>query len=344
MARPIVNKIQPFDADKAYDISISWTGNRAYANRVIIYDNKTNDIVFDDTVSTFDLTHTIPACTLKNGGVWVIEAQIYDEENIASALSEKVLFYTFETPAFYFDNLSEGEKITGASFSASIYYASSDWENISSYHFYLYDSTKKELLKSNAFYDDADMNYTYRGLENDTLYYIRCVGVTVHGMPLDTGYVEIHVKYENPNTYARIYTTALPNQGCIQVSSNLIIIQYNGTEEFTYQDNMIDLREKTLYYNEGFIIEDDFTILLRGKNLWQTADLLKMGNNDMGLTLSSRIYTDGKLRFRLLVPNGVCNYLLYSDAQVFTNQDILTIAVRRKNHLYQIEVFKESGE
>lgn len=341
MARPILNKIQPFDANKDYEISISWTGNRAYANRIIIRDNDSNSVLFDDTVSTFALKHKIPAYTLTNGKSWIIEAQVYDEENIASALSEKVLFYTFATPDFYFENIPEGSKITNASFAASVHYYSQDWENISSYNFYLYDATKKELFESNVYNDDTNISYTYRGLDNNTVYYFRCVGVTVHGMELDTGYVEVNVYYENPNTYARIYTTALPNQGCIQVASNLIIIQYNGTDEFEYQDGMIDLRDKTLYYDDGFLIENDFTLLLRGKNLWQTAEILKMSNGKSGLSLNSRIYTDGKLRFRLLVPNGVNNYLLYSDPQTFTNDDILTIALKRKDNLYQLEVFRE---
>ena len=58
---------------------------------------------------------------------------------------------------------------------------------------------------------------------------------------------------------------------------------------------MIDLRDKTLYYDEGFLIKDDFTVIIRGVHLWQNADILKMKNDVSGLTLSSHIYTDGKL-------------------------------------------------
>lgn len=343
MAKPIVMKITSFDANKPYEITLSWLGNRAHANRIIIYDNQTNKLVFDDMVSSFALKHTIPAYTLTNGKKYVIQAQIYDVENIPSPLSDKVLFYTFETPDFYFNNIPENDKITNASFSASVYYYSPDWEDISTYKFYLYDSTKHQLLESNTMTDSFNISYTYRGLENNTVYYIRCVGVTVNEMELDTGYVEITVKYENPNAYSRIYATTLPSQGCVQVASNLIIIQYNGTDSFEYIDGMIDLRDKTLYYDEGFLIKDDFTVLIRGINLWQTADIFKMNNGNLGLTLSSRIYGEGKLRFRLLVPNGVCNYVLYSDEQVFENEDMVTIAIRRKNNVYQLKVFVEIG-
>lgn len=341
MAKPIIKKITPFDANLDYEIDIFWTGSRAHANRVIIYDNESNNVIFDDTITSFSLKHKIPAYTLANGKSWVIQAQTFDEENIASALSDKVLFHTLETPDFYFSNLPENNKITNASLAASVYYYSSDWENISSYIFYLYDSTKKLLTQSAALSDDVSINYVYRGLENNTDYYIRCVGNTVNGMSLDTGYILIGVKYENPNTYARIYADSIPTQGCVQVSSNLIILQYNGSDSFDYEDGMIDLIGKTLYYDEGFLIEDDFTVLLRGMNLWQNADLLKMKNGQSGLTLSSHIYGGEKLRFKLAVPNGINTYIIYSDEQVFESGDMITVAIRRKNNVYQLKVFIE---
>ena len=112
-----------------------------------------------------------------------------------------------------------------------------------------------------------------------------------------------------------------------------MIIQYNGTDTFEYIDGMIDLRDKILYYDKGFLIKDDFTVLIRGIHLWQTAEIFKMSNGNLDLTLSSRIYHNGQLRFRLLVPNGASNYLLYSDPQVFENEDMISIAIRRKNNV-----------
>lgn len=339
MAKPQIKHITPFDANKDYEITLSWMGNRAHANRIIIYDNDTNDVVFDDMVSSFALKHIIPAYTLTNGKKYVIQAQTYDVENIPSPLSDKVLFYTFTTPDFYFEDLSENSVVSNSSFTAAIHYHSADWENISKYIFYLYDASKKQLVKSNEMTDDSDISYAYKGLDNNTVYYVRCVGVTVNGMELDTGYVEITVKYENPNTYARIYATPLPSQGCIQVATNLVIIDYIGDETFEYIDGMIDLREKTLYYNQGFMIKDDFTVLIRGINLWQNADIFEMSNGKLDLKLSSRIYTNDTLRFKLLVPNGVSNYLLYSEALKFSNTDMISIFIRRKNNVYELKVF-----
>ncbi len=342
-ARPIIQKITPFDAAKDYEIALTWLGSRAHANRIVICDNNTNSVVFDDTVSSFSLKHLIPAHTLSNNRKYTIEAQVYDVENIPSALSAKVLFYTFATPDFYFEDATEDFLITSSSYPAAVHYYSEDWEELGKYMFYLYDSSRKLLIQSTEMTDDHEISYTYKGLDNNTTYYVRCTGVTVNGMELDTGYTKIHVKYENPNTYARIYATPLPSQGCIQVATNLIIIQYNGTDSFDYIDGMIDLRDKTLYYDSGFLIKDDFTVIIRGINLWQTADLFKMNNGILGLTLSSRIYNDGRLRFRLMVPNGIGHYLLYSAPQVFGNEDMVTIAIRRKGNVYQLKVFVELG-
>lgn len=341
MAKPYIQHITPFDANKSFEITISWMGNRSGSNRIIIADNQTNEVVFDDTVASFSLKHTIPAYTLENNKKYTIQAQVYDLNSIASVLSDKVLFCTFATPEFYFEGL-DSPLIESSSFTANVHYYSADGEPLSKYKFYLYDHSKKQLFVTDEMADDHSISYTYKGLDNNTFYYIRCVGVTVNSMELDTGYVEINVKFENPNEYARLYATPLPSQGCIQVASNIIIIQYNGTDSFEYIDGMIDLRDKTLYYDKGFLIKDDFTVLIRGMNLWQTADIFKMCNPELGLTLSSRIYTDNTLRFRLLVPNGVSNHLLYSEPQVFENKDMLTIAIRRKNNVYQLKVFVDN--
>lgn len=343
MAKPHIMQIRPFDANYDYEISISWLGNRAHANRIVIYDYKTNDLIFDDTVSTYALKHTIPAHTLTNGRNYIIQAQTFDVENIASPLSDKVMFYAFETPEFYFRDIKENLLIDNSSFTVSVYYYSPDFEDINKFVFYLYDATKKELLHSEEFIDNNEynMNYTYKGLDNDTVYYIRCTGVTVNGMELDTGYIEIMVKFENPNTYARIYAIPRPEQGCIQVSTNLIIIDYTGDDVFDYIDGtMIDLRDKVLYYDQGFNIDGDFTVLIRGMHLWQTKEIFAMENDKFRLSLSSRIYTDGTLRFRLLVPNGIGDYLLYSEPLVFNNEDMMTIGIRRVNDVYQLKVFE----
>lgn len=44
-----------------------------------------------------------------------------------------------------------------------------------------------------------------------------------------------------------------------------------------------------------------------------------------------------------MVPNGVCNYLIYSDELAFENTDMVNIMFRRINNVYQLKVFVDYG-
>lgn len=354
MAKPIIKKITPFDVTEGTEIEIMWTGEIPSSHKVMIYNNETDVEVYNKTVDTPSLKHTINPNDInskfpdfKNGGIWYMRVQIYDRAGIASTLSDKVLFYTFTKPDFYFqersektdtyERLEDGYLVKKSSYQANVYYHSIDNENISSYEFYIYDNTKYFLNKTDTLHDIENIVYSYRGLENRTEYYIRCKGITVNGMELDTDYVKISVDYENPSQYAMLYAKTLEEQGCVQLSSNIIVIEADGEEIYNYEDGFIDLDDKTLIYSKGFEIDDDFSLAISGKHLWQTDTILTLNNEVDSFSLTSRIYTDGKLRFRLLISNGVTNYIIYSEALEFTNEDVITILIKRKDNIYDIE-------
>lgn len=346
MAKPIIKKVTPFDVNKGTEIEIMWTGERATAHRVMIYDNATDELVYDEKVTTYSLKHVIapnPNEKFVNGGTWYMRVQVYDQTDTASVLSDKVLFYTFNTPSFWFVNengekLVDGYTIEKSSYQANVYYESIDGEKISSYEFYIYDNTKHILLQTNKLNDADNIVYTYRGLTNNAQYYLQCKGTTINGMELDTGLVTVNIVYSNQTKYAMVYAEPLVDQGCVQISSNIKLIQYNGTEVFQYEDGLIDLRNKILYYDDGFEVDNDFSIAICGKNLWQTDRLIRMSNGVDSFEISSRIYTDNTLRFRLLVFNGVSNYIVYSDPiNKFSNENFVTVLIKRQGSLYDIE-------
>lgn len=343
MAKPIIGTLKPIDALLDSTIKFSWSGKRAYSNRLVVYNNTDLSVAFDDTVATYKFEHTIPANTLKNGNQYVIEVYVTDMYGETSAASNKVSLYTAETPTFQFADTPW--LIDSSIYTANIRFHSNDWEELSQYKFYLYDVNKKLLHETDSiFLDETEtVSYTYRSLINDSIYYIRATGVTVSGLELDTGMREINVKYENQATYSRVYAENLPDIGCIKVSSNLIIIQYNGDQEFNYQDGMIDLRGSSIFYDNGFMLDDDFTVVIRGKYLWHEGILFMMSNGQYDITLSSRFYPGGQLRYKLEVPNGMNTYVRYSDPMVFNDSDMITVAFRRIGGLYQIVAFIELG-
>lgn len=341
MAKPIISgTIVPFDARYEHTFKLSWSGNRSYGNRVIIYKADNLSKIYDRSVTSYILSHTLPANTLVNGEQYIIQCQIIEQNNMASVLSDKILFYTFESPSFYFSNIVSGQKIESSSYTAIVHYSQSDLEEIESWKFYLYAANKSVLHESKSMYG-SEISYTYRGLESGVSYYIRCQGVTRKGIIVDTGLVDIYVYYKNPSSYSRLYAVNDPIKGYVKYDTNIIIIQYNGNEVFQFEDGKIDLTDKSIYYDKGFTISGDFTLIIRGTNLYQSKEIFVASNDNYSLKISSYIYDEGKLRFKLTVPNGLTNYILYSDEQVFDDTDMVTIWVRRINNIYQMHVFIE---
>lgn len=339
MAKPSINKIIPFDANTEKIITMTFSGNMPYSNRIIIYDAQSMAPVFDDTVAGFSLHHVIPAYTLANGNKYAIQGQTFDVEGIASALSDKVFFWTFETPSFFFKNLSDGDTIHSASLNVDVHYEQPDWEDISMYRFHIYNSGKNILNESAVLYDSDNISYSFRGLESGSAYYIRCTGQTVNGMTLDTGYIKVYVDYENPNTYARIYAECDNNHAVVNGRTNFKIIEASSSDVFEYENGMIYLIGKTLVYDKDFLIPGDFTITLRLKNAFTDAVILECRNDQYGFRLSSHIYDEGKMRYRLTVPNGLGSYILYSEELSIDDSDMLTVHIRRINNVYLLKCF-----
>ena len=344
MAKPQIKNISPFDATKDYDLSIMWAGDMAYKNRLIIYDNDTLVTIYDKTITTFYLRHTIPANTLINGKKYLAQVQVFNRTNEASPLSDKLLFSVLKTPTFYFKNINNGDLVNNSSLTASVHYEQENWELIGSYKFYLYDSLKQLLLESETYTEQDNILYTYRGLENSTSYFVRCKGITVNGMDIDTGYIQITVNFVNPSKYSKIYATNFPDKGYNTYETNVKIIQYNGDKKYKFENGFIDLTDNEITYDEGFNIATDFTLMVRGKRLDQAALIFTGHNGENRINLSSYIYDVGKIRYKLVSTNALTEYILYSEDLVFGPTDIVTIWIRRINNVYGLKIYIEYGD
>ena len=347
MAKPQINKINPLDATKDNIISMSYVGNMPYSNRIVIYDATTLAVLYDNTSTNtnYSIEHIIPANTLTNGKKYAIQGQVFDINGNVSVLSDKAYFYCLATPLFYFSNVNDGDIINTASIFATLVYQQSDFEDLNEYRFYLYDSTKNLLVESETFYGADNLNYAYRGLEDDKFYYIRVIGNTVKGIQLDTGYVKIFVNYENPEDYKLIYAECDPKNSIVTYQTNFVVINPSDTTtEYEFNNGWINLVDKTLLYDKDFIVNGDFTMSIRGKGMYRNQTIMRASNENEGFTLSSYIYDDGQMRYKLSIPNGLCNYILYSEPIMPEEQDIVTIHIRRINNVYQLYCYIELGE
>ncbi len=347
MAKPVINRIDPIDAAKDNVVSMSYVGSLPYSNRIVIYDAVTLSVVYDNTSSNtnYAIEHTIPSNTLINGKKYAIQGQVFDINGNAGVLSDKSYFWCLATPLFYFDNVDNEEVFNTASIFVTLVYQQPDLEDINEYRYYLYDDAKNLLLKSETFYGFDNLNYAYRGLDDDRFYYIRAAGNTVNGIQLDTGYVKIFVNYENPEEYKLIYAECNNKNSIITYQTNFVVINPSDTTtQYEYENGWINLLDKTLIYDKDFIVDGDFTISIRCKDVYRNTTILKCSNENAGFTLSSYIYDDGNMRYKLSVPNGLCNYILYSEPIMPDIWDIVVIHIRRINNVYQIYCFVELGK
>lgn len=352
MAKPIINRIESFDATKDYTITFSWAGSVSYGNKIAIYDASSLDLVYENPATLaassapVRMDHKIPANTLTNGMKYSIHVQSIDSSGITSEWSDRVLFYCYSTPSFSFTNVTNGQLIKSSSLDVSVAYSQAENELLQSYSFVLYDLNKVVVRETNITYDTSSITHTYKNLNNLASYYIRCRGTTVHNMPCDTGYIRIIVSYEIPNNYARMKLENDPLNGYIKYSTNFAMIGYSGDDsDYLFEDGHIVLTgvpgyKDVLTYDQGFKVDGDYTLFLKGKDFIPNSDYLIMGNDlNEKVILSSYTYDDGTTRFKLSVSNVVGTYINYSDPYILDGT--FTFVIRKKNSIYKLAVFQQ---
>ena len=192
---PLIHPIYAFDPQYNYSVSFTYTGNQTVRNRAVVLDNDTYQTVYDSEQDRMRLDHVFPGGTFVPGKTYQVRIQVFDAYGNESALSAPVLFYCFTTPEFYFEDMQDTATLHTANPKLTLHYFQSEREPLQDFQFYLYDYDKSLAASSSHKYDPADMSHTFYGLKNESEYYIRATGTTVHGFSVDTGYIKINIQY-----------------------------------------------------------------------------------------------------------------------------------------------------
>lgn len=344
MAKPIIKTISPFDATTPKVVSFVWTGAMAYSNRMLIYDSDER-IIFDETYPEhYLLNHTIPAGTLVNGRTYSTQISVLTADGSESAFSDKYYFSTTEMPNFYFSGLDPDSAniINSSSYTANLHYDQPEGVEIASYQFFLLSSTKEILDSSEIMHDPRGLSYTYRSLENDTSYYIRATGFNAKNVEISTGDVLIIASYIKPSTYGLMFADPNSITGTVDYHSNIVYIDSDiPASGYEFDEGFIDLNTQSVRYSKNFIIPDEnATVSVRMRDAYKTQEVLRLqvGQTDT-VVLSSIIYDDESLRYKLVVYGPLSDYIIYSEPLIFDSWDIITVHIRRVNGVYGLYVF-----
>ena len=263
---PSVIPFKSFDPSSSFTVEFIYSGNQPVKNRVVITDNSTNTIVYDATQETMKLQHEIAANTLIAGKQYLLQVQVFDSDNNSSNLSDPVLFYCFTTPIFSFTNITDNEIYKNASITLNIKYSQAENENLRSIQFLEYSYDKTLLTQSSTMYSLA--SYSFYGLSNNTPYYFRAIGETVHGIALDTGYIKVNIEYQTLPANIIFNVENHYCEGYIQLTSGIKDIEYEfENDNYTLKDGLLTLKDNSLRYQSSFDISGDFVLFVEAKKL-----------------------------------------------------------------------------
>ena len=285
LTQPIVNPIAAFDATKKQAITFVVIGGaQVVGNRLIIRNNQTGEIVYNQTQSSMKLEHILPANSLKNNNFYNAVIYTIDNGNDESVASVPIPFYCYTQPALTIDNIPSSGTIENGTYSFQGNYVQNEGELLNSYRFTLYDSNKTILAQSPLIYYNTDpsLTYLFSGMSNNTSYYIELTGETINSTILTSGVKSFTVRYIQPASFAICDLVNDCENGYIQISSNIVAIdgKSNPTPPKYIDDKEVDLREPDSWveWDSGFSIKNDFTLRAWGRDFNPYEPIITLSN------------------------------------------------------------------
>jgi hypothetical protein len=254
---PILTSVESFDATVGTRVFFTVTsGDQVVKNRITVRDNTTNEIVYQDTVETFELENEIPANVLTNGGYYNCYINTYNINDDISANSNTVAFYCLNSATLTFTNIPPDNIIPSAEYKFNVLYQQAQQELLNELYFRLYDENEKLLQSSelitSSFTPPLQLSYSFSGLEDEGNYKIQAVATTINGTIIQTPMTPFTVKYDYDTAFFYISLENKCKEGYIYVESNLVSIdgqQHGGV----WGDSVLALSAQDyVEWNEGF--------------------------------------------------------------------------------------------
>lgn len=358
LTKPILYSQSAFDATAPHQFTFNVIGGgQVVRNQLIITNQDTNQIIYNQVQTTYAFTHTVPANVLTNGVYYSAYITTFDAQGNNSVPSIPIQFYCYSTPYFSFSNIPTSGIIDNSSYNFQLVYNQAESENLKSYVVHLYDAQRTEIANSGIQYVGSQtlpiaLSYNFIGLNNNTRYYVRATAVTSEDTQISTDYIGVVVEYVEPSVFSIVELTNNCDGGYILVKSNLSAI--NGTSYPIipiYIDNKeLNVTENNNFvkWNEGYEIKGDFTASLWGRNFNVNSTIIRLKNkaNDE-VVINFRKDLENTYYAELTVRDNLtgATYYVYSESININNpNDNLQIWFRKINNLYEIKLHTTTRE
>lgn len=356
MANPVINSILSFDGTMGTTVTYSMTGNVSYGNKILVYDSATAKLVYEypkvvkpekSPVKSYCI---IPANVLTNGKRYYAQVQVADMYGRITGTSNKMAFYCLTTPMFRFMNVTEGQVIKSSHYDVTATYSQAEGEKLQSYRFGLYDKNKVLITESALMYDSNNISYRFKNLATNAQYYFRVSGVTVRGLVADSGFVGVSAQYTVKQDYAQLVLTNEYYKGYISYNTNIRLIGYDlDSKDYLFLNSgyqgSVDLTgrnpnyKRSIEYTNGFLIEGNWTMWLRGY-LFSTNEQILTYSNEAGQYISISFHRmDNQCYFKLTISDGITKYIRYTKRIPYNASKIVTVFLRRHGTLANFKLF-----
>lgn len=354
LTTPILYNVPAFDATQAYTFSfIVSGGDQVTANRLIIKNNDTLAEVYNQQVTTFSFTHTLPANTLTNGTYYQATIITYNAAGEASQESNAVQFYCYSAPSLVLSNLPSGNVIENSSFEFEATYTQAQGELLNSYSFALYDAQGVQIANSGVQYvgsteaPPTKIKYIFSGLTDKTNYYIQVFGQTINGTAVESVRALITIRYVRPDASVLIELVNNCQEGYVSITSNFVEIE--GTVDplpaiYVKDNTAIDVRSANakIDFLEGYSVIGDFTAQIWGYDFNENTNILQFTATDGStLSLNYRVDYDDETLIYVdcdILSGGVHYYIYTPSIPNPAEDDKVNIWIRRIGGLYELQL------
>ena len=335
-AIPQIRKIYPFSKTNLYTVyfDISGISSQIVYNEIEIRENPNTGIIYQNRVQEFRYQHDIPLNTLVDGKQYSITMRIYDVNQVLLGTSPVELFYCFSIPVITIPTITNGE-VNNQTVSFEGTYTQSQGELLQSYIYSLYDSNQILLSQSNEMYDDL-LIYEFSELENNTSYYIELKILTINEMEITTGLIEFIPHYIAPKFNSFIQLENNPQNASVKLTCNVIRILGTNDTVISYENNeIVDLTNNHVYFQDGFSTSGNFVVKLWVKNININEVFFKLSTRD-NITLELSLINNKIHLYKMRGEDYIVQHITVENEVIPTVDDIVFIDFRQINGLYNL--------
>lgn len=358
LTRPTLLAMAAFDATKEqiFNFVVTGTSAQIVANQLIIRNNDTNDIVYQEKQESFKYEHILNANELTNGTYYNATISVFDADGNESPTSIPIQFWCYTKPVIQFTNIPVSGIVTNASFNFQFSYTQAENEPLNSYVMNLYNSSQVQISTSGIQYADNGTppyngNYTFTGFENNTVYYVQLTGTTTEGTIISTILQQFTVQYTKPDLFTLVQLANNCDEGYVSITSNIILIEGSSNPDPpTYiNDQEIDLTEDGSYaeWSQGFSITGDMLSRLwfRNPNPYTTiaqfsntnGQIIKL-NYMLGYENSSSTELQSYVELYVQSITGMDYYIFSNYVPTLSATEQYVVYLTRVNNIYSLQL------